>query len=312
MASILVTGANGFVGRAVCDRLETTGRSVKRAVRRASRPNEIEVGDIGSRTDWQSALAECDAIVHLAARVHVMHDQAADPLDEFREVNTRGTLNLARQAAQSGIKRFVFLSSVKVNGESGLFGADDEPAPQDAYGVSKAEAEEGLREIARETGMEVVILRPPLIYGPGVGANFFRLMRAVDKGMLLPFGLVKNRRSLVYLGNLVGAIVCCLDHPAAAGKTYLVSDADDVSTPELVALIANALGRSPRLFPVPPGLMRFAGRLLGKGQEVDRLLGSLAVDSSAMHRDLQWTPAFTIQQGLSATAAWYRERHATC
>jgi nucleoside-diphosphate-sugar epimerase len=309
MKSILVTGANGFVGRALCEHLSLIGRQVKCAVRNATASNEVEMGNIGSKSSHQSALSGCDAVVHLAARVHVMHDTTSDPLDAFREVNTYGALNLARQAAQVGVRRFVFLSSAKVNGESGEFFDEDEPHPQDNYAVSKWEAELGLREIGRETGMEVIILRPPLVYGPGVAANFLRLMRTVNRGLPLPFGAIKNRRSLIYLGNLVAAIVQCLDHPVAVGKTYLVSDAEDVSTPMLITKLANALDCSPRLLAIPPVALRLFGGLLGKGQEIDRLLGSLAVDCSAIRHDLGWIPPYAMDEGLFATASWFRQHY---
>ena len=308
MPKTLITGANGFVGQALCRHLEAISRPITRAVRCAHLPNETEIGNIGASTHWHAALAGCDAIVHLAARVHVMHDTATDPLLAFREVNTQGTLHLARQAAAQRVRRFVFISSVKVNGESGLFSDGDAPSPQDAYALSKWEAEQGLLEIGRETGMEVVILRPPLVYGPRVGANFLRLMRAVDRGIPLPFGAVDNQRSLIYVGNFVDAMTICLDHPAAAGKTYLVSDGECVSTPVLIRQMAKALSRSPRLLPIPPRLMRFAGHLLGKAAEIDRLLGSLAVDPRAIGHDLGWTPPFSLEEGLAATANWYRQQ----
>lgn len=295
-------------------RLAGDGRAVKAVYRHGgvSPPvggEVVEVGNLGSMSDWNSALESVDAVVHLAARVHVMHDTSTDPLMAFREINTNATLRLARQAADRGVRRFVFLSSVKVLGESGMFSGADDPAPQDPYAISKREAEDGLREIARGTGMELVVLRPPLVYGPGVGANFLRLMRAVDAQIPLPFGAVNNRRSLVFLGNLVDAISLALDHPLAAGRTLLVSDGEDVSTPELIRKMAEALNRPCRLLPVPPNFMRFAGRLIGKGKEVDRLLGSLAVDISALQSELGWTPPYTMQSGLAATAQWYRREH---
>lgn len=309
MAFVLVTGANGFVGRALCRQLKLSGREVKQVVRNATSPEQITIGNMSGTTDWQPALEGCDTVIHLAARVHIMHDTATDPLAEFRQVNTEGTLNLARQAALCGIKRFVFMSSLKVNGESGMFSETSTPKPEDAYAISKWEAERGLHEIAHETGMEIVVLRPPLVYGPGVGANFMRLVNAIRKGIPLPFGSIKNSRSLIYLDNLVSAILACADHPAASGKTYLVSDNQDVSTAELITQLAKALGRSPRLIRISPKFIEWLGASVGKRKEFDRLLGSLAIDSKAITRDLGWTPPFTMQEGLVATIAWYRQRH---
>ena len=340
---ILVTGANGFVGKSLCRSLLADGCSVLRALRcgDATLPEGIEtavVGDIGPDTDWRFALTpggngeSVDAVVHLAARVHVMRDGAADPLAEFRKVNVEGTLNLARQAAVAGVRRFVFLSSVKVNGEGfphpgtepphpgppprggrewsggerGVYDEADAPAPQDAYAVSKWEAEQGLAAIAQETGMEVVVLRPPLVYGPGVGGNFLRLLRLVERGVPLPLGAVDNRRSLLYLGNLVDAIALCLAHSAAANRTYLVSDGEDISTSDLIRKLAAQMGRRARLLPVPAALLEWGGRLVGKGAEAQRLLGSLAVDSGRIRSELGWRPPFTLDEGLAETVRGYR------
>jgi UDP-glucose 4-epimerase len=307
---VLVTGASGFVGAALQGVLAERGVALSLAVRRASgSPREVVTGDIGPHTDWREALAGCDAVVHLAARVHVMRDVSADPLAAFRAVNTVGTLNLARQAAQAGVRRFVYLSSIKVLGEGRdrPYTQADVPAPQDAYAVSKCEAEQGLRGVERESGMEVVMLRPPLIYGPGVKANFLSLMRAVTRGWPLPLGAVRNHRSLLYLGNLVSAIGACLDHPAAAGRTFLVSDGEDVATPELIRRLACALKRPARLLPVPPPLLRLGADLLGRGAQAERLLGSLTVDGSALREALGWTPPYTLDEGLRETARWYLE-----
>jgi nucleoside-diphosphate-sugar epimerase len=313
--NILVTGASGFVGRTLLPLLQSAGNRVRGAVRREHLfPGGVEscvVGDVGPATDWHEALTGMDAVVHLAARVHVMHDAESDPIAAFRAVNVAGTEHLARSAATAGVRRFIYLSSVKVNGEATTeqpFREMDAPAPEDAYGVSKWEAELALHRVALETGLEVAIIRPPLVYGPGVGANFLRLVRALDRGLPMPLGSLSNRRSLIYVGNLVDAIIACLENPAAAGKTYLVSDGEDLSTPELVRGIASALDRPARLIPVPPALLRLGGRLLGKGKEVDRLLGSLTVDSGAICSDLGWAPPFSLTQGLEATAGWYRQQ----
>jgi UDP-glucose 4-epimerase len=265
----------------------------------------VVVGAINAATAWEAALAGCDVIVHLAARVHVMDDKASDPLAEFREVNTEGTLNLARQAAQAGVKRFVFTSTIKVNGEGrdAAYRETDTPAPADPYAISKWEAEQGLHSIAQETGLEVVILRPPLVYGPGVKANFLRLMRTVARGWPLPLGAIRNRRSLLYLGNFVDAIRLCVEHAGAAGQTFLLDDGEPVSTPDLIRALAHAMGRPARLLAVPVGVLELAGALLGKRAAVARLTGSLYVDSSAIRSRLGWSPPYTMRQGLDVTVA---------
>lgn len=306
---ILVTGANGFLGSTLSQTFVARGYEHKKVVRRACL-GTISVGSIDDQTVWGDALSGVDMVVHFAARVHVMHDTVTDPLAEFRKVNVFGTERLAREATRAGVRRFIYVSSIKVNGEStgahsGSFTEKNVPNPQDPYGVSKWEAEQALHRIAQETGLEVVIVRPPLVYGPGVGANFLRLLRFVHKGVPLPFGSIKNQRSLVYVGNLVDAIITCLEHPAAAGQTYLVSDGEDVSTPELIRRIATSLGRPTRLLPVPPALLRFAGQLTGKSAQVERLLDSLVIDSPKIRRELGWTPPFTMEQGLAETAEWY-------
>lgn len=303
---VLVTGATGFVGSALCGHLKAAGHTVTAAVRHsAGLPGEMVIGEMSPLTNWRFALAGCDAVVHLAARVHVMDDTSDNPLALYRATNTAATLNLARQAAQAGVKRFVFVSSVKVNGEGrdAPYRETDPPAPEDDYAISKWEAEQRLLQIARETDLEVVILRPPLVYGPGVKANFRRLLDVVACGWPLPLGAIRNRRSLLYLGNFVDAIRVCLEHPAAAGQTFLLDDGRPVSTPELVRAIARAMGRPARLIPVPVGALAFAGALLGKRAAVARLTGSLQVDSSAIRARLGWTPPYTMEAGLAATVA---------
>ncbi|KAF0101276.1 MAG: putative UDP-glucose 4-epimerase [bacterium] len=304
--TVLVTGATGFVGRALCDHLLQKWHGCIPAVRLASGlPHECVVGDMGRETDWRMALSGCDAVVHLAARVHVMHDTASDSLALYRATNTDATLNLAHQAAQAGVKRFVFVSSIKVNGEGrdAPYRETDAPAPEDPYAISKWEAEHGLREIESATGMEVVILRPPLVYGPGVKANFRRLLDMVARGWPLPLGAIENRRSLLYLGNFVDAIRVCVEHPAAAGQTFLIDDGQPVSTPELVRAVARAMGRPARLLPVPVGMLEFAGTLLGKRAAVARLTGSLWVDSSLIRARLGWAPPYSMAVGLAETVA---------
>lgn len=314
--TVLLTGATGFVGRFLCQRLLTGGRRVLGTLLPSEQPAILVSGvepavvePLSSGTDWHGALEGVDTVIHLAARVHVMDDPAADPLGEFRKVNTEGTTKLARDAAKAGVKRLVFISSVKVNGEeNNLPYSEESPAnPADPYGISKWEAEIVLRQIESETGLEVVIVRPPLVYGPGVKANFFRMIQTVQRGIPLPLASITNRRSLIYVGTLVDALATCAAHPAAAGKTYLVSDGEDVSTPELIRRTAAALNIPARLFPVPLSLMRLAGTVTGKSAAVDRLTGSLTVDSSKIRQELGWTPPFTMEEGLAATAAWYTE-----
>ncbi len=308
----LITGANGFVGLAVCTELARREYGVRRAVRDVSvsvadHSDLVKLGSIGATTDWSAALDRVNAVVHLAARVHVMRDTEADPLTAFCSVNVDGTLKLARQAAAAGVKRFVFISSVKVNGESTLpgrpFTADDIPAPLDPYAVSKMEAEQGLRQIAVETGMAVVIIRSPLVYGPGVKANFASLMRAVQRGWPLPLGAVNNQRSLVALDNLVDFIVTCTTHPQAANQTFLVSDGQDLSTTKLVRGMAQAAGVPARLLPVPVWALQAGASLLGKGDSVQRLCGNLQVDISKARNLLGWVPPVSVEEGLRRAMA---------
>lgn len=309
-ASILVTGASGFVGRSLCAELFQQEYEVAAAVRSANtRIDDFErviVGSIDSATDWSAALRNMDIVIHLAARVHVMHDAAVDPLAEFRKVNVDGTLHLALQAAKAGVKRFIFMSSVKVNGEHTLinqpFTEADVTNPQDAYGVSKFEAEQGLLLIAQQTGMEVVIIRPPLVYGAGVKANFANMMRVVKRGMPLPLGAIHNKRSFVYVGNLVSLILRCIDHPAAANQVFLVSDGCDLSTTELLRACAGALGVKSWLLPVPQRLIEVCAAILGKRDVAQRLCGNLQVDITKARTLLDWEPPVSVAEGLKATA----------
>lgn len=303
---ILVSGANGFVGNAVCKQAVDYGICVRGATRvHVAVPSCIEsfeVGEINASTAWTHVLRDVNVVVHLAARVHVMKVTEADPLTAFRAVNVDGTLNLARQAAAAGVKRFVFVSSVKVNGELTLpgraFTETDAPMPQDAYGQSKHEAEQGLWQLSSDMGMEVVIIRPPLVYGPGVKANFATLMHAVKRGWPLPLGAVHNQRSLVALSNLVDFIVTCTTHPQAANQTFLVSDGQDLSTAELVRGIAQAAGVTARLLPVPVWALQAGASLLGKGDVVQRLCGNLKVDASKALNVLGWVPPVSVEEGL--------------
>ena len=292
--NLLLTGSTGFVGQALVKRLGD--QSMRLATRADS-------------AGWHKALVGITTVVHLAARVHVMHDTAVDPLTAFRAVNVAATLCLAREAAAAGVIRFVFVSSIKVNGESTHpnvpFSADDFPAPLDAYGVSKMEAEQGLREIALETGMEVVIIRPPLVYGPGVKANFAAMMRWLRCGIPLPLGAIHNQRSLVALDNLADLIVTCLTHPAAANQTFLVSDGEDVSTTELLRGMGRAMGCPARLVPVPASWLKLAATLVGKQDMAQRLCSSLQVDIAKTRDLLGWRPPLSLDLGLKKAAVGY-------
>jgi nucleoside-diphosphate-sugar epimerase len=315
--SVLVTGATGFVGRSLCSRLLDNGWQVRGTLLASedtsaliSGVEPIVVETLCLDTPWSHALSGIDTIIHLAARVHIMDDAATDPLFEFRKVNTEGTIQLAREAVKAGVKRMVFISTIKVNGEeSAIPYTENSPAhPSDPYGVSKWEAEQGLRLLESETGLEIVVVRPTLVYGPGVKANFLNMMKVVAKGFPLPFASINNKRSLIYIGNLVDSLATCASHPDAAGQTFLVSDSDDVSTPELIRRTARALNVKSRLFPIPIFVMRLAGKLAGKSAAVNRLAGSLTVDCSAIKNDLGWKPPFTMEQGLAETAEWFRKQ----
>ena len=310
--NVLVTGANGFVGSALCGHLAGLGFSVRKALRlppERDATGAVAVGEVGPDTDWSVALQGIDRVVHLAARVHMIRETSHDAPAEYRRVNVDGTRRLAAMAAARGVRRFVLVSSAKVNGEltQRPYTEADPPHPEDAYATSKWEAEQALVNIGRETGMECVILRPPLVYGPGVRANFLKLMRAVAAGVPLPFASIDNRRSLVYVGNLVDAIGGCLEHPGAPRRIFLLSDGDDLSTPDLVRRLAKALRVPARLLPMPVALLSLAGALTGKRAAVERLTGSLQIDSSAIRDALGWTPPFAVGQGLQETARWFRE-----
>ncbi len=310
---ILVTGASGFIGQALITKLEDFGHSVVSVSRKLVKSDKNGlVIDVDGSTIWTRALRGCDVVVHLAARTQAQYasDSGVDLPDIYRCENTELTLNLARNAAQANIRRFIFISSIKVNGdntlEGSVFRADDIPSPQDAYAVSKNEAELGLWKIASETGLEVIVIRPPLVYGPGVKGNFLSLLRAVDKQYPLLLGKVQNRRSLIYLGNLVDVIYLCLSHPNAVGKTFLVSDGEDVSTPELIQRIAEALERKVWLLPFYTSWLKRLGSIMGKRAAVDRLLESLVVDIGLVKQDLGWSPPYTMKAGLDSTSKWYR------
>lgn len=308
---ILVTGATGFVGRALCDFLAQSGYDVRAAIRVDSPlaeriPERVVVGDIGPGTSWDAALQGVDCVVHLAARAHVLNDAAANAHLYF-ETNQHGTETLARAAARAGVRRFVFLSSIKVNGEEsarGAYGAADYPHPQDAYGKSKWLAEQALRTVAEQSGMQAVIVRPPLIYGPGVRANFLRLMRWVDARRPMPFAAIENRRSLVSIWTLCDLLATLLEHTAASG-TWMVSDGEDLSTPDLIRRLGVAMGRPVRLIAAPVGVLRALGGLLGKKAEIARLCGSLMVDITPTRVKLGWSPPVSVDEALQRTVAWY-------
>lgn len=313
---VLVTGANGFLGCRLAMRLsEDPGYHLVACVRR--QPSEwpvgsqVEVvGDLDGNTDWTGALLRVDVVIHTAARVHLMKDTAQDPFAEFQKVNVHGTLNLARQAAKAGARRFIFVSTIKVNGEwtgpGRLFTEDEPPDPTDAYGISKWEAEAGLRQLAEESGMEIVIIRPPLVYGPGVKANFQSMMRWINRGVPLPLGSIHNKRSLVALDNLVDLITTCIEHPAAANQTFLAADGEDLSTTELLQRMGVALGKPARLIPFPAGLLTLVASLLGKRAAARRLCGSLQVDISKAQELLGWKPPVSVEQGLRLTAEGFK------
>ena len=308
--TVLVTGANGFVGTPLCDALAHQGWTVRRALRNKDSNNtnfdDAVIGDIGPHTDWHAAVTGVDTVIHLAARTHVMHETTGDPVAEYRRVNVDGTLPLAQAARAANVRRFIFLSSIKVNGEattSTPYSESDEPRPADAYGVSKREAELALQAAAGS--METVVLRPPLLYGPGVKGNFLRLMRAIERGIPLPLASLDNRRSLLNVNNLVDAISVCIDHPAAAGQTYLLADEVAVSTPELARAIAAAMDRPARLIALAPGLLKFAGAMTGRRASIARLTGSLQISTDKIRRELAWRPRYTLALGLADTARWY-------
>lgn len=302
---ILVTGATGFVGAALVSDLSARGQAF-RAASRLPLAGHMAVGAIDGSTDWSGALIDVDTVIHLAARVHIMRDSVPDPLAAFRASNTVATMNLARQAAAVGVKRFVFTSSIKVNGEATEVGypytETETPRPVDPYGQSKLEAEAALFALGRQTGMQIVIVRPPMVYGPGVKANFAAFFNWAALGLPAPLGAVKNRRSMAYVRNLTDFLILCASHPAAAGEVFLVSDGDDVSTARLFASMAAALGRPSRLLPVPVSWLKLAASLLGKRDVAQRLLDSLQVSTHKAASVLDWEAPFSVEDGLRAMA----------
>ncbi|MFH0784035.1 MAG: SDR family oxidoreductase [Pseudomonadota bacterium] len=309
--NILLTGGTGFIGGAFLSR--TVGKlnyTLRAALRKTCPKNlmppeiqQILVGDLAPTTDWFDAVKGCDVVVHCAARAHILHDRAADPLAEFRKINSSGTINLASQSLAAGVKRFIFLSSIGVNGNETIipFTENDQPNPTEPYAISKLQAENGLWQLSAHSRMEIVIIRPPLVYGPNAPGNFGRLLRWVRRGLPLPLGAIHNKRSFVALDNLVDLIVTCLEHPAAANQTFLAGDGEDLSTTTLLQRVALAFGKSSRLIPVPMRVLHLIGVLLGKKTMIKSLCGSLQVDISKARRELGWTPPISVEEGLRRT-----------
>ena len=308
---VLVTGSTGFVGSRVVELSEEREWDVVPVVRKASQiqPNSFIASSIDTSTDWSGSFEGVECVVHCAARVHQMSETEQDALIAYRDINTLGTLNLAKQAAEAGVKRFVFVSSIKVNGEFSEPNLPFEPnlknTPQDPYGLSKYEAEVELAKLSKETGLEVVIIRPPLVYGPGVKANFLSMMRLIDKGLPLPFGAIKNQRSLVYLDNLSDLIITCCEHPSAPGYTFLASDDQDVSTTQLMQTIAHAMGKSPRLIPIPMSWIQAGSSVLNKQHIAQRICGNLQVEIGLTKEILGWNPPVSFEQGIKRTVEAY-------
>jgi len=309
---LFLTGLNSFLSQSLVNRLGDTEHSVSGSIRpsstfKSSIVENITQNELLPDENWAEAMFGVDVVIHTAARAHILHEIAADPLKEYRNINTISTLRLAKQAAEAGASRFIFISSIGVNGNSNkhAFNELNKPAPKEPYAISKYEAEQGLLDIAEETGMEVVIIRPPLVYGPGVKANFLSMIKWVDRSVPLPFGAIDNQRSLVALDNLVDFIIHCIDHPKAANEIFLISDGEDVSTTQLLIKVAVAFGRRPRLISVPVSWMKFIAKLLGKQAVTERLFSSLQVDSSKARELLGWQPVTTMDEQLTKTIDAY-------
>ncbi|UUD64070.1 SDR family oxidoreductase [Pseudomonas seleniipraecipitans] len=302
---VLVTGSTGFLGAALMSALTPLTNiisvgSVRRLDQVTGDGSYVFAGDLNAETNWSGVLPDVQVVIHTAARAHVLRNELSDPLSEYRRVNVQGTLNLARQAATAGVRRFIFVSSIGVNGNinSYPFRPDQQPNPAEPYAQSKWEAEQGLWQIQQETGMEMVIIRPPLVYGRGAPGNFGSLVRWIDRGVPLPLGAIHNKRSLIGIDNLVDLIILCVSHSAAANQVLLVADGDDLSTTELLRRVGNAIGKPALLIPVPTGLLQFAATLLGKKAVANRLLGSLQVDISKTCELLEWRPLHSVEEGL--------------
>jgi nucleoside-diphosphate-sugar epimerase len=315
MTKILITGATGFVGRALFENLKLKKKYLIHLTTRTNQEELFEggkafnIGEIDSSTNWNDALDGVDCIVHCAARAHTTEKKQTDLLNAYRRINVDGTRNLAKQAVAIGIKRFIFLSSIKVNGEETIatksFKYNDISQPEDAYGITKWQAEQALLEISKQTGLEVVIIRPPLVYGEGAKGNFLHLLNLVYKQIPLPFANINNLRSFIGLDNLLDLIICCIQHPKAAGETFLVSDGEDVSTSDLIIKLSKFMDKSPRLFQVPQLIIQLIGRLVGKSSEIERLLGSLRIDNSYTREILGWSPALSLDESLAKTVRGY-------
>lgn len=313
--SVLITGGGGFIGRNLALEMARRGWKVRGAVRKQSMlpdgVGQVIVGDIDGQTNWDEALSGIDTVIHLAARAHVLRETAPDPIKSFHRVNVEGGAQLARAAASCEVKRLLYVSSAGVQGLQTLpekpFTEIDPPRPHNAYTRSKLQAEQALMFESSRSGLEIVIVRPPLVYGANAPGNFAQMIKVLRRGIPLPFASVSNRRSLIYIDNLVDALFACATHSAAAGQTYLVSDGEDISTPELLSQLGAAMGYPARLLPCPLALLKLAGRLTGKSAQVERLLGSLQIDSARIRRELGWQPPYTLQQGLQKTAEWYRD-----
>jgi nucleoside-diphosphate-sugar epimerase len=310
MMRVLVTGATGFVGGEVCRVLSARGWQVRMALRtpRSGLPDyeRVLVGEIGPQTDWSAALAGVDAVLHLAARVHVMRELAADPDAAFALVNTQGSERLAWESARAGVGRLVYVSSLKVNGESTQgrpFDELDPPRPADPYARSKAAAELALERVAASSGLETVVVRPPLVYGPGVGGNLRRILGAIDRGLPLPLAAIDNRRSLVGVWGLADLLARCIEHPAAAGQTFLAAETPDLSTPELIRALAAGLCKPARLWSVPPRMLGWIAAAAGMRPELERLCGSLQASGDKARGLLGWSPPVQLREGLERTAA---------
>jgi nucleoside-diphosphate-sugar epimerase len=314
VSKILLTGASGFVGKRIAYALVQKNTPLIFSNRKAMciAGGECKVvDDISDSTDWSHCLGDVASVIHCAARVHVMQETAANPLQSFRQVNVAGTVRLAQQAALAGVKQFIFLSSVKVNGEETkpgtAFTEGCQPKPTDPYGISKFEAEQALFELGRKTGMAITVIRPPLVYGPGVGANFLSLLRLVRRGIPLPLGGLKNQRSFVFIDNLVSLVTCCINNPNAYNQIFLVSDGHDLSTPELLKKVAASFSVSSHLLPCPPSVLMFMANLVGKKSAADRLCQSLQLDISKTKSQLGWSPPYTVEQGLQLTTNYIIE-----
>lgn len=305
---VLVTGANGFIGQALCRAMHHSGFNLRAAVRQKDNrlPTEYEViesGDVGPETDWQKELIGVDTVVHLSGKAHILKDTSDDLLSAFRRINVMGTEQLARMAVKAGVRRFIFISSIKVNGEGGSrpYTENDAPDPRDAYAISKREAEDSLAHMAAQTGLQVVVLRLPLVYGPGVKANFKNLIKIVNSGVPLPFSGINNRRSFVYLDNLVSAIITCVTHPLATGEIFMVSDGQDISTPDLIKMIAFSMNKKPGLFYLHPRILKALCKIVGKSKEEEKMTGTLLVDSSKIRNLLNWKTPFSLEEGIKET-----------